>query len=86
MPTLSELRPGQRGRITGIQGNDVVSQRLMEMGLLEEETVQVVGFAPLGDPMEIRIRDYCLSLRKNEAARVVVTLLNSQAGTASRPA
>jgi ferrous iron transport protein A len=77
MPTLSELRSGQCGRITDIQGADVVSQRLMEMGLLEEETVQVVGFAPLGDPMEIRIRDYSLSLRKSEAARVVVTLLSS---------
>jgi ferrous iron transport protein A len=75
MPLLSELRAGQQGRIEAVQGGDVLCQRLMEMGILEEETVEVVGFAPLGDPMEIRVRDYCLSLRKSEAARVVVTRL-----------
>jgi ferrous iron transport protein A len=46
----------------------------MEMGLLEGETVEVLGFAPLGDPMEIRLQDYTLSLRKTEAGRVHVTL------------
>ena len=47
----------------------------MEMGLLEDEEIEVVGFAPLGDPMEIRLRDYRLSLRQSEAARIRVTLL-----------
>jgi ferrous iron transport protein A len=47
----------------------------MEMGLLEGETIEVVGFAPLGDPMEIRVGDYRLSIRKTEAARVAVSLL-----------
>lgn len=75
MPTLDQLRPGQRGRIEAIAGGDVISQRLREMGVLEEDTVEVVGFAPMGDPMEIRLHDYCLSLRKNEAARIRVTLL-----------
>jgi Fe2+ transport system protein FeoA len=72
---LSQLRAGQRARITAVEGGDGVSQRLMEMGLLDGEEVEVVGFAPLGDPMEIRLRDYCLSLRKSEAARVAVTPL-----------
>ena len=44
----------------------------MEMGLLEGEEVEVVGFAPLGDPMEIRLRDYRLSLRRNEARLIEV--------------
>ena len=48
-------------------------QRLLEMGLLEGEEIEVLGFAPLGDPMEIRLRDYRLSLRRSEAARVTVT-------------
>ncbi len=56
-------------------GDDLVLQRLMEMGLLEEEEIEVVGFAPLGDPMEIRLRDYRLSLRRTEAARIRVTPL-----------
>lgn len=75
MPSLSSLQVGQRARIDAIAGGDALSQRLMEMGLLEGETIEVVGFAPLGDPMEIRVGDYRLSIRKTEAARVAVSLL-----------
>jgi ferrous iron transport protein A len=75
MPTLAELGRGQRCRIDGVTGSDGLSQRLCEMGLLEGEMVEVLGFAPLGDPMEIRLSDYRLSLRKNEAARVLVSPL-----------
>jgi ferrous iron transport protein A len=73
--TLDELQQGQRARIDSFVGDDVVLQRMMEMGLLEDEIVEVLGFAPLGDPMEIRLRDYRLSLRRSEAARVRVSLL-----------
>ena len=72
MPSLDQLRPGQRGRITAIQGGDALVQRLMEMGLLENEEVEVIGLAPLGDPLEIRLGDYRLSLRRGEAARVQI--------------
>jgi Fe2+ transport system protein FeoA len=75
MPFLSELKRGQQAHIDRIEGGDALTQRLMEMGLLEGERVEVVGFAPLGDPMEIRLGDYCLSLRKSEAARISVSLL-----------
>jgi ferrous iron transport protein A len=75
MPTLDHLQPGQRGRILALTGADVLIQRLMEMGLLEGEEVEVIGFAPLGDPVEIRLVDYRLSLRRSEAARVQVVLL-----------
>ena len=71
-PSLDQLRPGDRGRITRIDGGDSLVQRLMEMGLLEGEEVEVVGFAPFGDPMEVRLGDYRLSLRRVEAARVQV--------------
>jgi ferrous iron transport protein A len=74
--TLDQLRQGQRARINGFLGDDAILQRLMEMGLLENEEVEIVGFAPLGDPLEIRLRDYRLSLRRNEAARIRVTLLS----------
>ena len=73
MLLLSDLKEGQRAQIQEIQGEDVLSQRLREMGLLEGDTVEVVGFAPLGDPMELRLNDYYLSLRKAEAARILVT-------------
>ena len=75
IPTLDQMRPGQRGRITAIDGDDSLVQRLMEMGLLEGEQVEVVSFAPLGDPMEVRLGDYRLSLRRVEAARVHVEAL-----------
>ena len=71
-PTLNQLRPGERVRITRIEGGDSLVQRLMEMGLIEGEVVEVVGFAPFGDPMEVRLGDYRLSLRRVEAARVEV--------------
>ena len=75
MPSLDQLQTGQRARIDTVRGDDAVGQRLLEMGMLEGDEVEVVGFAPLGDPMEIRLRDYCLSLRRSEAARVCVNII-----------
>ena len=71
---LSGLRVGQKARIVDINGNDGIAIRLMEMGLTEGEVISVVGFAPLGDPIEFEIRGYRLSLRKAEADRVAVEL------------
>ena len=75
MPSLNQLRRGQRAVVVGIASTDAIGQRLLEMGLFEGEELEVLGFAPLGDPMEIRLRDFRLSLRCNEAARVTVSLL-----------
>jgi Fe2+ transport system protein FeoA len=75
MSPLDQLHQGERGRIEAITGPDALLQRFLEMGLLEGEEVEVIGFAPLGDPMEIRLRDYRLSLRRSEAARIGVQLL-----------
>jgi Fe2+ transport system protein FeoA len=72
MSSLVELKAGQRARIQAVHGNDSIVQRLFEMGFLEGEEIEVIGFAPLGDPIEIRLRDYRLSLRKSEAQRVAV--------------
>jgi Fe2+ transport system protein FeoA len=72
MPSLDQLGVGQRGRVAALVGGDALVQRLLEMGLFEGAEVEVVGFAPLGDPMEVRLRDYRLSLRRSEAARVQV--------------
>ncbi len=75
--SLDQLARGQRASVVSIEGDDSLVQRLLEMGLLEGEEVEVLGFAPLGDPMEIRLRDYRLCLRKQEAARIRVTPLTS---------
>lgn len=72
MMTLDELTTGQKASIEAVAGEDALVQRLLEMGLLEGEEIEVLGFAPLGDPMEIRLRDYRLSLRRSEANRVKV--------------
>jgi ferrous iron transport protein A len=77
MLTLDQLHPGQRAHVVAVAGDDSLVQRMLEMGLLEGEEIEVVGFAPLGDPMEIRLQDYRLSLRRAEAARVSVSLLES---------
>ncbi len=74
MPPLSELSPGQRGRVIRISGPPPLLQRLYEMGLLEGETVEMLGAAPLGDPLEIRLGNTRLSLRKSEAAGILVQL------------
>jgi Fe2+ transport system protein FeoA len=75
MLSLDQLKTGQRARVCALKGDDALVQRLMEMGILEGEEVEVLGFAPLGDPMEIRLADYRLSLRRSEAARVLLTPL-----------
>jgi ferrous iron transport protein A len=75
MPSLDQLRLGDRARVEAIRGDDAIVQRILEMGLLEGEEIEVIGFAPLGDPMEIRLRDYRLSLRRSEAARVLVAVV-----------
>ena len=72
MPSLDQLRVGQRASIRSLEGDDALAQRLMEMGLYEGQELEVVGFAPLGDPIEIRLQDYRLSLRRSEATRVLV--------------
>jgi ferrous iron transport protein A len=72
MPSLDQLRPGRSGRIASLVGDDALVQRLMEMGLFEGEEIEVIAFAPLGDPIEIRLGDSRLSLRRTEAARILI--------------
>ena len=69
---LDELEQGESAIIVEILGEDLVASRLMEMGLIEEEPISMVGRAPLGDPTEFAVRGYRISLRKSEASRVIV--------------
>ena len=73
METLDSLSLGQRAVISDVSGDDAISVRLMEMGLLDGEEIELIGRAPLGDPLEFLIRGYRLSLRAEEARRVVIT-------------
>lgn len=70
--TLDTLLPGQTATITRITGSGAVRRRLMDMGLTNGASISVVRRAPLGDPIEYQLRGYNLSLRKSEAATIVV--------------
>jgi ferrous iron transport protein A len=72
MPQLSDLTPGQRAEVVSLAGDPALVQRLYEFGLLEGETVEFLALAPLGDPIEIRLGNTRLTLRKAEAAGIAV--------------
>jgi ferrous iron transport protein A len=72
--TLAELPVGSRAVVARIDGADELSCRLMEMGLTPGIELRIVGVAPLGDPLELELRGYRLSVRKSEAQRVAIEL------------
>lgn len=72
---LSTLLVGEKGRILSLTLPPDTRQRLMEMGLTPGIECSVVRFAPLGDPMELRVRGYHLSLRKAEAEGILIERL-----------
>ncbi len=70
--TLSDLKPGEKGKITKVIGEGAVRRRILDMGVIRGSEIEVERVAPLGDPIEVRIRGYRLSFRKNEAANIYV--------------
>ncbi len=70
--TLDEAAVGDARRAADVAGNDGVAIRLLEMGLTPGVSVRVVGRAPFGDPLELEVRGYRLSIRRAEAARVTI--------------
>lgn len=72
MTTLGDMAPGQRARVQQIHGGDVISVRLLEMGLTPGCELEFIGAAPVGDSIEIALRGDRLSLRKSAAARVEI--------------
>ena len=69
---LSSVALGATATVVEIKLSPEQRPRLMEMGLLVGTTVELVRFAPMGDPVEIKIRGYNLTLRKNEADQILV--------------
>ncbi len=74
--TLDDLSLGQRAKVLEIAGDDSITARIMEMGLTPGCETCLIGTAPLGDPIEIQVRNYRLSLRKSEAARISIELID----------
>lgn len=72
--TIIDLKPGQKARIEG-WATDTPPQRLLEMGMMPGSAVELVRYAPLGDPIDIKVRGFHLSIRASEARLVDVVLL-----------
>lgn len=72
MTNLSEISVGQSALVTNVSGDASLQQRILEMGILPGQQVTVIRTAPLGDPIEVEVMGYSLSLRKSEAAYIEV--------------
>jgi ferrous iron transport protein A len=76
--SLDKLAPGEAGRIRNITGKGAVRRRLVDMGLTTGAVIEMVKVSPLGDPVEFRLRDYHLSLRRSEAEMIEVELIRER--------
>lgn len=70
--SLSELNIRESGRVRKIHGEGMLRRRLLDMGIIPGVTVEVTKIAPLGDPVDIKVKGYQLSLRKEEAAQISI--------------
>ena len=70
--TLADLAKGESRTVVSVRGEDAITRRLMEMGVIPGVAVRMVKSAPFGDPLEIKVRGYSLALRRNEAESVVL--------------
>ena len=70
--TLNQVKPGDSCKVVNIGGNNILKNRLLCMGVTPGTVVEVVKVAPLGDPMELKIREYSLTIRKKEASSIFI--------------
>ncbi|MDR1726935.1 MAG: DtxR family transcriptional regulator [Acidobacteriota bacterium] len=72
---LKDLKPGQKGKVTKVAARGETNKRIVEMGVTPGTVVEVERIAPLGDPIDIKVKGYHLSLRKEEAEKIEVAAL-----------
>ena len=72
MKTLKEIKIGGTARVVKVHGEGAVRRRIMDMGITRGVEIKITKVAPLGDPLEVTVRGYELSLRKEDAARIEV--------------
>ncbi len=70
--TLADLRPGQHATLTAVGGDRAFRRRLMELGFVPRTHVRLIAVAPLGDPLRFEVRHSHVSIRRREAAAIVV--------------
>ncbi len=72
MKTVNDLLPGEWGLIKEIQGSDLIQHRLMDLGIIEGVRVDMIRSAPLNDPVQIKVRETLLALRRSEARKLIL--------------
>ncbi len=72
MKTLRDVKVGQSAKVVKLHGEGAVKRRIMDMGITKGVDIYVRKVAPLGDPMELTLRDYELSIRKADAEQIEV--------------
>jgi len=72
MKRLSELSIGTKAKVVKIEGHHLIKRRLLDMGLVPQSEIFIEKKAPLGDPIDVVVKNYHLSLRKDEASVVIV--------------
>ena len=76
--TLNDLKVGEKAKITAVNGNGPLRCRLLDMGLIPKTTITLQKIAPMGDPLEINVRGYELTLRREEAEKIEVITENEK--------
>ena len=77
MKTINDLNIGQSGRITSVGGEGALRQHILDMGLIPGVDISVIKYAPMGDPVELRVHGYELTLRLEDAAKIEVVPIDS---------
>lgn len=72
MKTLKDVKCGETVNVEKLQGENALKRRIMDMGITKGAAVYVRKVAPLGDPIEVTVRGYELSIRKSEAENIIV--------------
>ncbi|MBQ5564879.1 MAG: ferrous iron transport protein A [Clostridia bacterium] len=72
MKTIKDAKPGQRVKVIKLHGEGAVRRRIMDMGITRNTEIYIRKFAPFGDPVEVTVRGYELSLRKDDAEMIEI--------------
>ena len=78
---LSELKPGESAQLTHIGGEGALRQHFLDMGLIPEAVVTLMKLAPMGDPMELRVHGYELTLRLADAENIEIEKIDASEQT-----
>lgn len=78
METLNKIRPGTTVKVVKLHGEGAIKRRIMDMGITKGVEIFVRKVAPLGDPLEVKVRSFELSLRKADAEMVEVEIIGGE--------